>query len=113
MTGHEHNDAALADVIWWLKGFAAANGNMDSDLAAMSGSLRRLRDWLGQLSRGEYRLLGLTEKTRAIVITEAELEVIFDGTRPQGDASPAHVLAKRLLDAMATEARAEFDEIPF
>jgi hypothetical protein len=78
-------DNSLADVIWWLKGFAAAQPaeerNLRGEVAAMQENLRRVREWLDRLPVGLTRVLGRDQHTFACVLTEHELEVIIDGLR--------------------------------
>ena len=81
-------DNALADVLWWLKGFAAANPPEErGEVAAMAENLRQIRQWLGSLEIGDKRLLGQNEHTFACVVTENELEVIIEGLHVQAPGS--------------------------
>lgn len=79
---HSTADNLIADAIWWLKGFRAAQPADASDPTDNLGaSLLRVREWLNRLPLGVSRLLGANERTFACVITEHELEVIIDGLR--------------------------------
>lgn len=82
MMNPSNADDQLADALWWLKGFAAAQPIDDrGETLAMAESLRLIRDWLDRLSQGFDRLLGQNEHTFACVLTEHEIEVIIDGLR--------------------------------
>ena len=88
-------DNALADVLWWLKGFAAAHPPEErGEVAAMAENLRQIRQWLGSLEIGDKCLLGQNEFTFACVLTEHELEVIIDGLRSTDGPSMLAALEK-------------------
>lgn len=73
-------DNALADALWWLKGYAAAaSGEAQDDAQAMAEKLSDARRWLNDLTDGSKRMLGINERQLAIALTENEYEVIVDG----------------------------------
>ena len=119
---HEQADRALADALWWLKGFAAAapNEHASNTAAGMAESLRDIRQWLGNLSLGDRRLLGTNERCFAVVLTEHEFEVLVDGLRSDANsndhAQAANYAAK--ITNQLTEERKRFNddrnpEVPF
>lgn len=75
-------DDALADAIWWFKGFAAARPPaMDEgsgEHVALEGNLKEVRHFLNSINRASIRRLG--EET-AIVLTFAEFERLVDAVR--------------------------------
>lgn len=85
---HQQTDNTLADAIWWLKGFRAARPDTDTDPSCDLGSdLLSARIWLRRLALGKSRMLGLSDHTRAVVLTEHEFEVIYDALRIEADAA--------------------------
>jgi hypothetical protein len=116
-TGPQRHDNSLADVIWWLKGFAAAaEGEAGIEARQMHKQLNSVRDWHSHLSRGTLRMIGLDEETRAVAITERELEQIHDalgGKQSAEQVAAASALTNKILGDLCREARTEFDEIPF
>lgn len=82
--GMNHTDAdnALADALWWLRGFeAATTSDHDDTVRRLWTGLRAIRVWLNEAATGDHRLLGTTDRHRAVVITEAEFERMHDGLR--------------------------------
>jgi hypothetical protein len=75
-------DDALADAIWWFKGFAAARpASIDEgsgEHVALEGKIREVRAFLTSVNRASIRRLG--EET-AIVLTFAEFERLVDAVR--------------------------------
>ena len=73
---------ALADAIWWFKGFAAARPPaMDEgsgEHVALENKLREVRQFLHSIDRASIRRLG--EET-AIVLSFAEFERLVDAVR--------------------------------
>lgn len=119
---HEQADSALADALWWLKGFAAAapNEHASNTAAGMAESLRDIRQWLGSLSLGDKRLLGTNERCFAVVLTEHEYEVLIAALRSERSseerADAAHYAAK--ITNQLNEERKRFvddgnPEVPF
>ena len=108
--GMNHTDAdnALADVLWWLRGFeAATTSDHDDTVHDLWTGLRNIRNWLSEMARGGHRLLGLSENARAIVITEAEFEAILDGLQrnTEEDREAGRQTARAIFDQYAREAR--------
>ncbi|WP_334656964.1 hypothetical protein [Sphingomonas panaciterrae] len=123
MRTHENHDAALADALWWFRGFNAAHAALQATGgAAFTGAegldhhLREVRGWLKELSTGKRRVLGMSERERAIVLTEAEFERVLDGLR---STNAVDVNAGRAtVEAVFAEVRAEVkqadeDEVAF
>ncbi|QTH19750.1 hypothetical protein HRJ34_15385 [Rhizorhabdus wittichii] len=114
----EQAHAALADAIWWLKGFAAARpASIDEGAGEhrqMEARLQDVRNWLHSLTTGSFRRLG---DEKAIVMTYAEFERFVDAARPAAtwdDLKLASDTAKTILDAYRDEAtRSRGLEIPF
>lgn len=104
---HEQADSALADAIWWFKGFRAAHADNDPT-CGMADDLRNARNWLSRLARGKTRLLGLTERAQGVVLTEYEFEVVFDALR-DGSCEQDRNLARPLIQNILDEIRAERD----
>ena len=108
---HEQADSALADMIWWFRGFRAATVNSDplaptDQTFDLAGAALTTRTWLKRLARGKARLLGINDSERAIVLTEAEFDTIFDGLR-EGAIDcvlPARELVMRVLREFQAEA---------
>lgn len=79
---HEATDNALADALWWFRGYSASQPvdayDRTHDLA---GALLTARNWLKRLALGRTRLLGLDDRNCAVVLTEHEFEVLDDATR--------------------------------
>lgn len=114
----EQAHAALADAIWWLKGFAAARPS-DVDEGAgehrhMEARLQDVRNWLHSLTTGSFRRLG---DERAIVLTYGEFERLVDASRPgstRADIELAGETVRTVLDAYRDEAmRSRNLDIPF
>lgn len=119
---HEQADSALADALWWLKGFAAAapNEHASDTAAGMADSLREIRQWLGSLSLGDKRLLGTNERCFAVVLTEHEYEVLVDGLRSDRsseDHAQAANYAAKITNQLNEERKRFVDdrnpEVPF
>ena len=73
---------ALADAIWWLKGFAAARpASIDEgsgEHVSLENKISEVRAFLASINRASIRRLG--EET-AIVLTFAEFERLVDAVR--------------------------------
>lgn len=119
---HEQADNALADALWWLKGFAAAapNEHASNTAAGMAESLRDIRQWLGSLSLGDKRLLGTNERCFAVAMTEHEYEVLVDCLRPEArdtDFARAIECAAKITNQLNEERKRFVDdrnpEVPF
>lgn len=113
---HKASAALLADALWWFKGYRAgaqqieAWGNSDPT-EGLGDGLRGVREWLCQLARGSRRVLGVEERTLAIVMTEAEFERIYDGLR--GHSGPAdRALARETAETILREFQREQRETP-
>lgn len=106
---HEAAAGALADAIWWLKGFAAAQPAEDrTTVQELERALCEARIWLARLARGQTRLLGTYDNAFAVVLTEAELETVWDGLRSGADAIERREAQDRLrpvLDQFTKERR--------
>lgn len=109
---------ALADAVWWLKGFAAARppsidegAGEHRELEAKLGEVRR---FLSRINRADVRRLG--EET-AIVLSFAEFERLVDAVRVPRLAET--VAATQTIEKVLAEYRAEDDaarrgdDIPF
>ena len=102
---HKAADNALAEAIWWLKGFRAAHPDSDPT-CGMEDGLRAARDWLSGLAHGRTRLLGLSDHAQGLALTEHEFEVMYDGLRATADDAEreqAIKVIKNVLDAMGAE----------
>lgn len=98
----------IADAIWWLKGFSAAQKSRERSYTdSMARTLGEVKMWLERLPYGLERLIGQNERALACVITEHELEVIIDGLR--GDANDRE-LALTKVRAIHTRFREEAKE---
>lgn len=87
---HQQADEQLADALWWLRGFAAAQPADDRATPLhMADSLREVRVWLRRLSEGLTRLIGTDDRSFAIALTEAEFEQLWDAARAPDDESGA------------------------
>jgi hypothetical protein len=85
---HETTDSALADALWWFRGFAATRQTGEHDQTfGLAEKLKRARSWLNSLASGEKRLVGLHERELGIVLTEGEFEMVYDALR-FGDRTP-------------------------
>jgi hypothetical protein len=71
----EQAHAALADALWWLKGFSSALPE-NPDARAMAESLRQVREYLTRIADGWVRRIGAE---RAFVMSYADFEVLYDG----------------------------------
>lgn len=79
---HEQADSALADAIWWFRGYKASRPTDEYDQSFDLGTaLLSARTWLKRLARGKTRLLGLNEREQGVALTYYEFEVIFDALR--------------------------------
>jgi hypothetical protein len=111
MRTHENHDAALADALWWFRGFNAAHAALQVSGSPFTGAegldhhLREVRDWLKALSAGKRRVLGMTDRERAIVLTEAEFERVLDGYRAITAADVN--IGKSTIESIFAEVRAE------
>lgn len=78
----ESADAALADAIWWLKGFAAARpASVDEgsgEHLSLESKVREVRAFLNSVNRASIRRMG--EET-AVVLSFAEFERLVDAVR--------------------------------
>ena len=114
----EQAHAALADAIWWLKGFAAARppsiDEGSGDHVVMENRLQEVRNWLHSLAQGSFRRIG---DEKAIVMTYAEFERFIDAARPQAtweDLNLAAETGRTILAAYRDEAaRSRNLDIPF
>jgi len=118
---HENADNALADALWWLRGFAAAlPEDQRGTVAGMANRLLETRRWLLDLAEGDARMIGTDENTIAFAIREVEFEHALDALRhPSTDAerqtaanmlSAAYEIVKRERSAAAA---AKSKDIPF
>jgi len=113
---HEAADNALADALWWFRGFKAAQSPDASDATFdMQAKLLETRNWLKRLAEGKSRVLGIGEPEQAVVITYAELERLFDGLRGGiADREVGIATAKQILTEYQAEHRAaRKSEVPF
>lgn len=73
---------ALADAIWWFKGFAAARpASFDEgwgEHLTLENQMREVREFLSSINRASIRRLG---EESAIVLTFPEFERIVDAVR--------------------------------
>ena len=105
----------IADGLWWLRGFAAANHG-DAVAADLAEKLRSVHAYLADVQCGEVRRLG--EET-AVVLTYPEFERLIDAVRvprPQEIKSAVDTI-EAVLAAYSREskqhARDMNPEIPF
>lgn len=119
---HETASAALADAIWWFKGYRAGAQqieawSMSDPTEGMGDALRGVREWLGQMAQGKRRVLGTDKRSLAMVMTEAEFERLFDGLHThsgEADRALARETAERILNEFRAEWRKQPDEdLPF
>ena len=108
---------ALADALWWLKGFAAGQED-GTEARDLSDKLRLVREYLDNIAEGWVRRIG---DERAVVVTYAEFERLIDAfprslqldeEQEAGRATVRAVLAKYQLEAREARDRAN-PEIPF
>jgi len=102
----EAANEALADAVWWFKGFAAARPPaMDEgsgEHIALESKLQEVRHFLNSINRASIRRLG--EET-AIVLTFAEFERLVDAVRVP---RPAEIQsAINTVEAVLAEYRVE------
>jgi len=111
---HNDVDAALADAIWWFKGYvAASNADVTEGLV---GRLRRGRQWIERLSFGDSRLIGTSEHQQAFAITEREFEQVMDALHPRStkaDREIAEAMLRRVHSKVIGERSARDPEVPF
>lgn len=80
-------DDRIADVLWFLKGMAAAARDDDTaaELKGLAQSLAEVRRWLIDLADGDLRLLGHHDGDLRIVLAEHEFEKLVDAIKvPEG-----------------------------
>ena len=120
-------DEALADVVWWLKGFQAAQpadpmGAGDTTPGELHRAVSSVRDWLRRLSSGRRRTLVFYGSTVAgvqdarVVVTEGEIERLHDALRegaPTDERAMARALTTSLLDALSSETKRADPDTPF
>lgn len=89
MNHHSQHDAALADIIWWLKGFSAAcppdfgePSEAQKDATRLAAGAQAIRDWLDVLAAGQMRLIGRGEHCYSIVLSDEEFWIVHDGLSP-------------------------------
>lgn len=118
MADHETADNTLADVLWWLRGYAAAKD--DARTADLAEQLVNVRNWLFALAGGEKRLLGTNERAFGVALTEHEFEVLVDGVRsdnPSNDRDEALRISKLIVNRLHAEQKKFVDgkrgELPF
>ena len=109
----EQAHAALADALWWLKGFGAIKRK--SAATDLSEQLREVRIWLGRITDGYVRRLG---DEKVVVITYGDFERLFDGLRENAtdaDRADGRAAAEMLLSQYGAEAREARNapDIPF
>ncbi|MBB4859674.1 hypothetical protein HNO88_003003 [Novosphingobium chloroacetimidivorans] len=112
---HEDADNALADALWWFRGFRAAQPTEASDATFdMQSKLLDARNWLKRLAEGKRRVLGLGEPEQGIVITYAEFERLYDGLRHGiEDREVGVATAKQILEEYRAELRGTKPGVPF
>lgn len=114
---HEQADNALADAIWWFRGYKASRPTDDYDQSFdLGGALHSARTWLKRLARGKTRLFGLTEREEAVALTYGEFEVLYDALRERATAQDRDLgqeLVKRVLDEISVERKADRDDEVF
>lgn len=107
---HEKADAALADARWWLSGFeAAAVSGVDEVAHRLWRGLQDVRQWIVDLSTGERRILGLNDRQRAVVLTEAEFECLVDAIKVPEERERQR--AEALIEQVFREMQAELSEL--
>lgn len=112
----EQAHAALADALWWLRGFASAAPD-NPETRDMAEGLRQVREYLDRIKGGWVRRIG---DEQAVVITYAEFERLYDAlahpAASEADKPAAVEALKAIMHAYQAEsaaARKRSDEIPF
>lgn len=108
---------ALADALWWFKGFAAARppsiDEGSGEHVALENQIREVRNFLGSINRASIRRLG--EET-AIVLTFAEFERLVDAVRvprPAEMQAAIDTVEAVLAEYRIEEASARNLDVPF
>lgn len=108
---------ALADAIWWFKGFAAARppamDDGSGEHVALEGQLLEVRQFLHSINRASIRRMG--EET-AVVLSFAEFERLVDAVRvprPAEIQAAANTIEAVLAEYRSEEASARNPDIPF
>lgn len=109
---------AIADAVWWFKGFAAARpASIDEGAGEhreLEAKLGKVRHFLSRINRADVRRLG--EET-AVVLSFAEFERLVDAVRVPRLGETA--MAIQTIEKVLAEYRAEDeaarrgDDIPF
>lgn len=109
-------DSRLADVLWWLHGFNAAQPAMLADFSPqpvsidLASGIRGVRSWIEGLAKGRTRLIGTNDRELGAVLAEHELEVIHDGLRE--GAAPAELeSARELVSKVLKQIGVEYREM--
>jgi hypothetical protein len=119
----------LADIVWWMKGFAAARppaiDESDGSHLSLQDNADKLRIWIYDLASGRQRRLAYRDQER-IIITLAELEQMRDGLEPLQEGAAEHniriveqrergyLTALNIVSQYAVEERSASDEeVPF
>ena len=112
-------DNALADMVWWIKGFCAARppsvDESDGAHLTLRDQLGEVRRWLGKVERAEVRRLG--EET-AIVLRFGEFEQIYDALAHPSGTLEDRLMARHMVKAILAEyqredASARNPDVPF
>lgn len=97
---------ALADSLWWMKGYAAAQTDPSSmgaiEARDMENKIGEVRRFLNEINHATIRRMG--EET-AIILSFAEFERIVDAVR--GYNAQEMQLANETVEAVLAEYRAE------
>lgn len=101
-------DDALADMVWWIKGFCAARppaiDEGDGAHLTLRDQLSEVRRWLGKVERGEVRRLG--DET-AIVLKFGEFEQIYDALAHPNGTIEDRLAARAVVKAILAEYQRE------
>lgn len=111
---HDAADSALADAIWWFKGYVAGSSTDVTD--GVIDRLRRARQWIDKLASGDARLIGTDEREQAFAITEREFEQIMDALHPRStkaDREIAESMLRRVHSKVTSERAPQDLDIPF
>jgi hypothetical protein len=103
----------IADALWWLKGFAAAQQDDTAD--SLANGLAEIRLWIDSLERGSICRLG---NETSIVLRFADFERIVDSVKISPASKDDHLAALAVIDSVLAQYRAEEREaregcIPF
>lgn len=107
----------IADALWWLRGFSAANPENSSIPAGLASDMTEVREYLNLLQHASVRRLG---DEKAVVLQYSEFEHLVDASRPgatRDDIAQAATTIRSVLGSYSREAQRARDdanpEIPY